>query len=42
VSIGLPGDHSDDHARFIEAVFSSANGALRVANLANQGYRRQS
>jgi len=33
VSIGLPGDHSDDHARFIEAVVSTAKGALRVASI---------
>jgi len=33
VSIGLPGDHTDDHARFIEAVVSTANGALRVASI---------
>jgi exodeoxyribonuclease III len=31
VSNGLPGDHGDDHARFIEAVVSTAQGALRVA-----------
>ena len=31
--IGLPGDHSDDHARFIEAVVSTAKGALRVASI---------
>jgi Exonuclease III len=33
VSIGLPGDHSDDHARFIEGVVSTAKGALRVASI---------
>ena len=33
VNSGLPGDHSDDHARFIEAVISTANGALRVASI---------
>ena len=33
VTIGLPGDHTDDHARFIEAVVSTANGAMRVASI---------
>ena len=33
VSNGLPGDHTDDHARFIEAVVSTASGALRVASI---------
>jgi exodeoxyribonuclease-3 len=33
VNIGLPGDHRDDHARFIEAVVSTKNGALRVASI---------
>jgi exodeoxyribonuclease III len=33
VSNGLPGDHTDDHARFIEAVVSTAHGALRVASI---------
>jgi len=33
VSKGLPGDKSDDHARFIEAVVSTAAGALRVASI---------
>ena len=33
VTNGLPGDHTDDHARFIEAVVSTANGALRVATI---------
>jgi exodeoxyribonuclease III len=33
VSNGLPGDHTDDHARFIEAVVSTATGALRVASI---------
>jgi len=28
---GLPGDAVDDHARFLEAVVSTANGALRIA-----------
>jgi exodeoxyribonuclease-3 len=29
----LPGDHNDDHARFIEAVVSTASGALRIASI---------
>lgn len=29
----LPGDPEDDHARFIEAVVSTASGALRVASI---------
>ena len=29
----LPGDDADDHARFIEAVVSTAQGALRVASI---------
>ncbi len=33
VSNGLPGDDSDDHARFIEAVVSTAGGVMRVASL---------
>ena len=33
VTTGLPGDHTDDHARFIEAVISTANGAMRVATI---------
>jgi len=33
VSNGLPGDHTDDHARFIEAVVSTAEGAVRVASI---------
>ena len=33
VSNGLPGDHSDDHARFIDAVVSTSNGALRIATI---------
>jgi exodeoxyribonuclease III len=33
VSNGLPGDHTDDHARFIEAVVSTEQGALRVASI---------
>lgn len=33
VSRGLPGDESDEQARFIEGVFSVKGGALRVASL---------
>ena len=33
VNIGLPGDDQDDHARFIEGVVSTAQGALRVASI---------
>ena len=33
VTSGLPGDETDDHARFIEAVISTAHGALRVVSL---------
>ena len=33
VSMGLPGDDQDDHARFIEAVVSTARGVLRIASL---------
>jgi exodeoxyribonuclease-3 len=33
VNNGLPGDHTDDHARFIEAVVSTAHGALRIATI---------
>jgi len=33
VAPGLPGDASDDHARFIEAVVSTRGGALRVASI---------
>ena len=33
VNSGLPGDAADDHARFIEAVVSTAQGALRVASI---------
>ena len=33
VTPGLPGDDSDDHARFIEAVISTVEGAVRVASL---------
>jgi exodeoxyribonuclease III len=30
---GLPGDDSDDHARFIEGVVSTGSGVLRVASI---------
>ncbi len=33
VKNGLPGDAKDDHARFIEGVVSTAQGALRVASI---------
>jgi exodeoxyribonuclease III len=33
VSNGLPGDDADDHARFMEAVVSTAQGALRLAGI---------
>jgi exodeoxyribonuclease III len=33
VNKGLPGDDQDDHARFIEAVVSTPDGALRVASI---------
>ncbi len=33
VNRGLPGDDGDDQARFIEGVFSTASGALRVVSL---------
>jgi len=33
VSNGLSGDDADDHARFMEAVVSTAQGALRVASI---------
>jgi exodeoxyribonuclease III len=33
VTSGLPGDSSDDHARFMEAVISTKNGSLRVATI---------
>jgi exodeoxyribonuclease-3 len=32
VTPGLPGDHTDDHARFLEATISTASGVLRVAS----------
>jgi exodeoxyribonuclease-3 len=33
VTARLPGDPADDHARFIEAVVSTARGSLRVASI---------
>ena len=30
---GLPGDPADEQSRFIEGVFSTANGVLRVVSL---------
>jgi exodeoxyribonuclease-3 len=33
VNRGLPGDDADDHARFIEGVFSTSKGPLRVVSL---------
>ncbi|HEV2506870.1 MAG TPA: exodeoxyribonuclease III [Mesorhizobium sp.] len=33
VNRGLPGDDTDEHARFIEGVFSTDKGALRVVSL---------
>ena len=33
VNRGLPGDDADDHARFIEGVFSTDKGVLRVVSL---------
>src|SRR5438128_9735507 len=33
VTLRLPGDPEDDHARFIEAVVSTGAGALRVASI---------
>src|SRR5262245_17719634 len=33
VSLGLPGDDGDDHARFMEATVSTPAGAVRVASL---------
>src|SRR5690606_7617884 len=33
VNRGLPGDDSDEQARFIEGVFSTSSGALRVVSL---------
>ncbi len=33
VVVGLPGDDTDDHARFIEATVSTSNGVVRVASI---------
>ena len=33
VNSGLPGDDNDDHARFIEVVVSTTQGALRIASI---------
>ena len=33
VTPGLPGDDTDDHARFLEAVISTATGVVRVASI---------
>jgi exodeoxyribonuclease-3 len=33
VTPGLPGDQTDDHARFIEAVISSKGSSLRIASI---------
>jgi exodeoxyribonuclease-3 len=33
VITGLPGDDSDDHARFIEATVSTAHGVVRIASI---------
>ena len=33
VTLGLPGDDQDDHARFLEATLSTAHGVLRVASI---------
>jgi exodeoxyribonuclease-3 len=33
VTSGLPGDHTDDHARFMEAVISTKDGSLRIATI---------
>jgi len=33
VTPGLPGDHTDDHARFIEAVVSTKGSSLRIASI---------
>jgi exodeoxyribonuclease III len=33
VTIGLPGEAEDDHARFIEATVSTADGVIRVASI---------
>ncbi|BAT60337.1 exodeoxyribonuclease III [Variibacter gotjawalensis] len=33
VTMGLPGDDTDDHARFLEAVVSTSEGVIRVASI---------
>ena len=33
VTPGLPGDNTDDHARFIEAVVSTKGSSLRIASI---------
>lgn len=33
VTPGLPGDHTDDHARFMEAVISTKDTSLRIATI---------
>ena len=33
VTVGLPGDETDDHARFLEAAISTKGSALRVATI---------
>jgi exodeoxyribonuclease-3 len=33
VTSGLPGDQTDDHARFMEAVISTKDGSLRIATI---------
>lgn len=33
VTAGLPGDHNDDHARFLEATVSTDRGTLRIASI---------
>lgn len=33
VTPGLPGDHADDHARFMEAVISTKGSSLRIASI---------
>jgi exodeoxyribonuclease III len=33
VTLRLPGDTSDDHARFLEAIISTAGGAVRIASI---------
>src|SRR5712691_329419 len=33
VTLRLPGDESDDHARFVEALVSTASGVLRIGSI---------